>query len=498
MNIQLLSLFILFITSSQVLSKEISPKTLKEAESYSAIELQSYTQENYKVDDPAGDYALLKRSELVPMRILKSLTSKEELKEEAIAETVDHSTQDYEIQIVPGTEKKAPPPKDMISELNEYCKRHPDEADLYRQIYNSFGAPDAESMKKMLVAISNIGKQIQGRENPLMREGLNKMFTQVIAEERENGIEPQFGTPHEWSKEFLEKYGRTSPMVISSKLLMSLAVGETNRYMKTDKEADLYKWLLEQNDGSIELSNLFRASYKINDGDIYKTLMTIENVLAHQWRNPNREKLPFIAKLKPITSGHEYDGDKFGSWYHLFGMMLYGYVEGGVKASIIGRIEAIGSYMLTPGENMTQKRWMNKEGGQVGGDLAKTVKNKSYLSFKPDSNNLKVESYINKKEDFRDRINVPVDEQIEASLSPNEDRTFIDIKDVKNRNLKNCSVDMIPDMGMGFDSTKKESENNINIGSSLSTISFFKPGVRRIRGFIKCAGLDETISFESK
>ena len=112
---------------------------------------------------------------------------------------------------------------------------------------------------------------------------------------------------------------------------------------------DLYNWMVAQTEGSLELVDVFRKSYRLNNGDIYKTLMTIENVLAHQWHNPKRESLTINSRLKPITSGHEYGEDKFGTWYHLFEIMLYGYVEGGVRAHIIGRVEALGSKMLSPG-----------------------------------------------------------------------------------------------------------------------------------------------------
>ena len=77
----------------------------------------------------------------------------------------------------------------------------------------------------------------------------------------------------------------------------------------------------------------------------------------------------------PIANGYNYDSDRYGTWYHLFGMMLYGYVKDGTHANFIGRVEALGSNVLSRHSvDKTQKQWMNKEGGFVGQNLKKLVK----------------------------------------------------------------------------------------------------------------------------
>lgn len=498
------SFIILFslLTTSFCLAQDITPQTLAEAEAYTPEELQAYRQSKYSIDDPAGDYALLKRSELVPLRIFKTLTGNKK-------ENGDNpplNKEDYEIELedtnveVPGTAVTLTSEQSLTDQLSDYCQRHPDEASLYGEIYSSFGETSPENMEKLLVGIKNIGRPIQGRDNPINRDGFENMFAQIINEEKENGIEPSYGEPHVWSKEFLDKHGYSSPMLISSKLLMALAVGETNRYMKTEKEGDLYKWILEQKEGSLELDDVIRQSYRINKGDMYKTLLTIENVLAYQWHNPGREKLPFIKRLKPITSGHEYAEDKFGTWYHLFGIMLYGYVENGFKANSIGKIEALGSKILSLGVNKTQKSWMNKQGGLVGSDLADAIKDKSYLAHKSNPAHLEENSYLKRKEDFRDRIYVPIDSAITATMKINHDSVDIKLKDSKKRDMSKCSVDLIPNVGPGLDSRRKDTVNNVSMHGfkiiKFNTLSASK--MKGIRGFIKCEGSSETIVFETK
>jgi hypothetical protein len=493
-----LSLILAFVTP--VGAETISPQTLLEAEKYTPIELQSYKQKNYKLDDPAGDFALLKRSELVPKRIMKDLLGKDrDPKDKAPVHEEDYMSEEV-LVLAPGSEKSEEPvKKDALERLVDYCKKNSSQAPIFSDLYESLGQDGPDTLEKFIIGLQNVEKPIQGRNNPINREGFSKMFAQVISEEKQNGIEPSYGTPHKWSKEFLAKHGKSSPMLATSKLLMALAVGETNRYMKTDKEAELYKWMTSQKDDSLEVSDVFRESYKMNKGDIYKTLLTIENVMAHQWHNPKREKLPFIKKLKPITSGLQYEQDKFGTWYHLFGIMLYGYVEGGNRAHVIGRVEALGSIILSPTVNKTQKGWMNKQGGLVGGDLSKMVKEKTFTKHDSNKEYLKESSYLNKDEDFRDRIDVPLDSHIVATLATTEnDRTFIDIRDQKSRNLKKCTVDFYPNYGKGFDSRIKRTQNDLDLSANGVSLPMFNSSIKKVRGFISCGDSKETLVFETK
>lgn len=475
---------------SSVKAVTISPKTLQEAEAYSAEDLQEFRESGYQLSDPASDYALLQRAELVPARIIKTLTNTQQ---EIEPINQDEDYEDTHLEPLPADQ-----PLGSSSGFTEYCLQNSSAAGLFAPVRDSAGMDSEEQMQRLLAGIDNIGKSIQGKQNPIRRDGFSKMFAEVMKEEEKNGIEPSYGQPHEWSKEFLDKYGHTSPMLVSSKLLMALAVGDTSRYMRTDKEGDLYKWMVSQPDSSLTIPEVFRQSYRLNSGDVYKTLLTIENVMAHQWRNPNRDDLPLTHRLKPITNGHEYAGDRFGTWYHFFGIMLYGYVEGGVKAGLIGRIEALGSFILTPSEVKTQKAHMNKQGGLVGDDLAKLVKTKSYETLETDSSSLAEGSYLDHTEDFRDRIKVVLSSEIKASLQRDEDRGTVLIRDTK-RSLRDCKVEVMPDStGWGFDASDKTVTEHVDLGSQFNYVPVFNRDLRAVRGFISCPDMPETLVFEAK
>ena len=466
--------------------KRITPATLEEAEKYPADVLEAYRQPGYKLVDPAGDYALLKRSELVPTRAFAALTG---TKEKARPYKIIRD-EDYEI-----TREEAPkaPALSEREILEQYCLRNPREGALFKSVISSLGLRDEADAEKFRMALENASRPIQVRESPLLRDGFKKMFAQIINEEKANGIEPTYGQPHEWSPEFLAKYGQSSPMLATSKLLMALATGDTFRFMQTDREEPLYKWMISRPRSSVTIHDVFRESYRLNGGDVYKALLTIENVLSRQWKNPDREHLPLTERLKPITSGHEYRGDRFGTWYHLFGIMLYGYVKGGPRSTAIGAIEALGAAIWYPTEKM-QKRNINLDGGRLGSDLADLVKEGGYSKIALDEAHLNETSYLNRNEDFRDRIRVPLSREVEAHLEKQQERSFVHVRHTA-RQLKGCTVELIPDTGRGFNSSEKETIASANIGQDLVTFQTFTQ-VRRVRGFIQCENQDEPLAFE--
>lgn len=478
------------LSQSSSMAANISPKTLKEAEAYTPIELLQFHETSYQLSDPASDYALFQLAQLVPARIVKELTGTLK-KGRPIPQDEDY--EDTQLVKLPADQ-----PAGSSSGFTEYCSQNSSVAGLFAPVRESAGMDSEEQMQRLIAGIENIGKPIQGKQSPIRRDGFTKMIAEIIKEEQKNGIAPSYGQPHQWSKEFLDKYGGSSPMLASSKLLMALAVGFTNRFMKTDQEADLYKWMISQPDSSLTIPEVFRQSYRLNSGDVYKTLLTIENVLAHQWLNPHRDDLPLTHRLKPLTSGHEYADDRFGTWYHFFGIMLYGYVEGGLKASVVGRIEALGSVVLSPGVDKTQKAHMNKMGGLIGDDLAKLVKNKSYEKIETDSSNLAESSYLDHTEDFRDRIKVVLSSEIKASLQRDENQGTVEIKDTK-RSLRDCTVEVMPDTsGWGFNGADKTVTEHVDIGSRSNYVPVFNRDLRAVRGFISCPDLPETLVFEAK
>ncbi len=237
-------------------------------------------------------------------------------------------------------------------------------------------SPLSQSAKEVLIAKLKEKKIfIEGKKNPLKVDNFVGMIEQIILEGKEIGIELKAGTPHDWSPEF-KKTDLYKRSVYSnfSKLLLALARGETSQFLLSGTENQLTNFILGQADESIFPQQMLKESYKLNNGDMYKTLLTIENVLNRYWRIPGREDLEITRKLAPIINTFGHNGDKFGTWYHLFGMILYGYTAGSLKAKTIGTIETIGSHILSNFENEKQENYINSKGGVIGGRLAKKIK----------------------------------------------------------------------------------------------------------------------------
>ncbi|MCM2278287.1 MAG: hypothetical protein NDJ89_09445 [Oligoflexia bacterium] len=432
------------------------PVTLDEAERFPEDELIQYRQESYQLVDPVSDLALLRRSERVPLNILRTLLRGAE---SSAAQTVE--------------------PSYGFEEYEEGC---PDCA-----------LPSAPP------------RGIQGRENPLRREGFERMLTEVIAEERLGGLEPSYGTPHEWSPEFRRKYGsaeNSSPYLFASKLLVALAVGDTHKHMRTDREKQLYLWVVAQPLKSVTFPELFRQAYRFCGGDVYLALMTMENLLAHHWKfEHGRERLPVTQRLKPITSGHEWDWDRFGTWYHLVGVMLYGYVAGGVPSHLIGRIEALGANILTSSDK-TQKQWFNREGGWIGADLAKLVRGRGYLRHELDPSLLEEDRYLNRTEDFRDRLPVALDPALDAYLDRHGESG--DVETVRLRHsgptLEGCTVKLMFDRGFGFDSSDNSIRKSVRLCSGeYARIPSAGSGIQAVRGFVSaCRNHPGELAFEAR
>lgn len=247
--------------------------------------------------------------------------------------------------------------------------------------------------------------RLEGHKAPFKSKNVALMMKQVIVDEYlENGIIPQRGEFHKWSEDSRVKSKVNLMKALTfSKLLVALSRGVTYQYLFTGKEEDLIKALIPEERNSVTLDKIFRMSYRLNNGDVYLTLLTIENVLARYWLHPKRDKLTTTTRLKDITN-YYYKTDKFGSWYHLFGMMLYGYVYGGLRASIVGNIETLGSQLMSGFEDEKQENYINNRGGRIGGKLRKFINKEEYKNFKSDKKYLEESFYLDLTEDFTKRL----------------------------------------------------------------------------------------------
>jgi len=304
---------------------------------------------------------------------------------------------------------------------------------------NALDLPQDEK-DRLLVQLRNSKLQIEGRVNPFRKKEMLNMMMQIIKEEQAAGLQPKFGEPHTWSPEFIQyckEKGEMIPLGFT-KLLTALASGVTSRHFKTGTEEALINYFLSRPEESVTMDEAFRASYRLNNGDVYLTILTIENILSDNWRHPQREKLAVTRKLANICNFYQGKGDKYGAWYHFHGIMLYGYVRGGFRAALIGGIETAGSHVLSGGVDEHQEDAVNSMGGKVGARLAKIVNEKLYDAFTVDKNYCDPEVYLNLHEDFRDRIEYVESKDFKATLT--EDRMWL--KSL-TRDYLDCHVEII-------------------------------------------------------
>lgn len=322
-----------------------------------------YQQPRYLKEDPVGDLLLLDTMKQLPRSIYSQLkgTYEEEYK--------------YRNEIF----------RELNAKYPNFSKIRNDEL-----IYDYTDLKDQSEDFKVAV---------EGNKRPFIMKNTKQMLLQVITDMYlQKKIIPQSGEPHSWSDTFLQAY--QGQYIISkrlSKLLSCLARGVCSRYMVTGKENDLYQYIVDQEYASITIDRMLSKSYEINDGDIYLTLLTIENVLSRYWDVQDRENLALTKRLKPFTNYH-YDTDVFGQWYHLFGVMLYGYVEGSFKSKSVGAIEGLGSLILCRFEPERQENAINIQGAELGAYLKKIMKNGLYRSFSTSEEYLQENYYLRKQD----------------------------------------------------------------------------------------------------
>lgn len=178
-----------------------------------------------------------------------------------------------------------------------------------------------------------------------------------------------------WSQRFQEKYqtkllGKNYP----SKLLVCLIRGVCARFMLTGDERKLEAWSLKRKDQSITPEIFFKKALEFSQGDVTQALLTCNNTLSWYSKAPERHLTPLQAKLRPFESldGHASE-DKFGEWYHFFGLMTYGFVKGPTKASAIGVVETIGGRIMGQLNPEVIEESVNDIAPKIGASLSKNL-----------------------------------------------------------------------------------------------------------------------------
>ena len=316
-----------------------------------------------------------------------------------------------------------------LNELGEYLTESESlelEACRFEQNKDRFEELDCET-----------GKII--RKSPVQVKDYTIKFNIAIREyERESGNTVFRSKPHQWSKndkgKLLKKFPAAS---VISKLLATLAMGATSRFMMTEHDKELRHWIMSQPISSLGPEDVLSKSLELQNGDIYKAILSIENVLSEYWLSPNRQHLKQTASLKSITNycpntptldgGHAgarkglNSDDVFGSWYHLFGTMLLGCVEGPVVATLVGKTESVGGRILDvkkakeQGHNLAkhliigsdpQEEKINKRGGRIGHNICKHTPRNYYKNIEIENpKTIHLDGLFNKKKKVIRRMN---------------------------------------------------------------------------------------------
>lgn len=184
----------------------------------------------------------------------------------------------------------------------------------------------------------------------------------IIRNEQARGLHASFGRIHTWSA------GRTSGL---SKIIMALATASSSRFLYVGHEEELIEWIKKRPDNSVSIEALFHKSYILNGGNVYLTLLTIENVLSDATFEENRENTAVNRKLADLYAGSP---NKFGDWYHMFGTMLAGYV--GEPARLIAKLYGI--YRRISRGKAAEKATMAAD--KVGADMG--VELRGFVSVK--------------------------------------------------------------------------------------------------------------------
>ncbi|MBN9416287.1 MAG: hypothetical protein J0I12_12665 [Candidatus Eremiobacteraeota bacterium] len=240
------------------------------------------------------------------------------------------------------------------------------------------GDATPEPLKDKQGADFQVGKQVPIRLDALM-DTLKTTMTDFT---------PSIGAEHVWSKDakgyqglgFWSRVGSfvkgerpfPFPTFGRSKLICALGLGATAVVMPTGQEKGLREWMLQQQKGSIELHQLFGQAYKLNQGDLYSTLLCAENVLSEGLYDPNRQDREVISKLSYLRSDSAPLGDNFGGWYHLFGAALYSLMRPEWKSDVCLKVEDMGSFILEGKD--PQEDHINQLGKQLGIELKKIAR----------------------------------------------------------------------------------------------------------------------------
>ena len=271
-----------------------------------------------------------------------------------------------------------------------------------------------ENQARATQALTERKLKVEGFERPVRPQAMAEAFSAVMNQEsQDHGMTPTPGEPIQWSKEFEGCVGKKfAPLTKFSRTLSVLAIGMGMYHTPTGKEGDLYNWMMAQADGSVEPAALFRQALRLNQGDVYRTLLSIENLLSRAWLLPDRDRLAQTRKLRPFTRTIGPAADTYGSWYHLFGTMLHGYSSNLASALPVSVMEGVGSVILS-GQVEVQEGKIGRAGALVGANLRRSMTNSSWrrTPLSSEDSALDFDHYINTSAGLERRIERRIDNE---------------------------------------------------------------------------------------
>lgn len=206
-------------------------------------------------------------------------------------------------------------------------------------------------------------------------------------------IFPVSGEEHKWSPQAMEYLPRSfwhrlgrrlngaqqdfpASTFGCSKLLICLSCGWTSRYCVTGREDSLIQAVMSYPDKGVEPHNLFEESYILNDGNIYLTLLTCENILAKMPFRPGRGNDAMQRKLAYIRNDPQPLGDNYGAWYHFFGIALYAFMRPPALSRFVADTESFGSFFYEGPD--PQEDIINRLGADFGARLRRMYEDGSW------------------------------------------------------------------------------------------------------------------------
>ena len=434
---------------------------IPEAERPTADKLEDYLynfqQATPMASDPLGDYVLLALNDQTFVRIYNALIYKD-ANRGVPANDIRREIYDVNAPLVPPVVSTEPTAAQI----------------------QAMDIPESDK-QQMLVDLTNSQLTIEGSVNPIRSRQMVQAFSEVIREETANGIAPTLGSPRQWSPEIKEHCGlKFAAMLKFSKILEAMARGDSSRFLITGEEQGLEDYMMSRTEASITPDQLFRASYRLNKGNVQEALLTIENVLSRNWRNPHREDLVLTHRLASMANFYEGRGTNFGVWYHFFGVVYYGYVYGGFDAFVTGVIEHTGSLMLGGFAPQMQKGAVNTTGGFVGAGIRKDLNSGDATKGALHPEYLNTNYYLNLTEDFRDRIDVYSNPDYSLVLGNEK----IELTSSKV-DLNDCRLELVTDEGNGFAEGREITWEGMNFKKGEpTTVLMPYPTLKGVRAFI--------------